>query len=380
MNSTPPSPASASDRTVRRGELGADRHRQRAAQAAVADRHEPRAAAVQRQAVVGGVARASSSRRDDAVGRQRRVERRDDVGEVRDARAATRCGPRTSATRASALATRSSPGGGERRGERRRASRPRRRAARSRPGSGGRAGRGSMSTRMTPCSSSGALEAPELEVGELGAGEQHGVGVAQDAVDGREAQRRAEAQRVVVVDAPRPLIVRPSGRADAPGDRQRGVAGVGGPAAEQDRAGAPPPRGARPRASTRLRVGDAAAGGRGDRAWSRRRRRRAAARRARSRCAPGRGRAEPKTSSARPRTDGSSAGSVTEWLNGGDLREQALLVGQVVDLAERRRARARHDAGDHEHRDRVLVGLGDRGDRVREARAADERCRRRAGR
>ena len=70
-------------------------------------------------------------------------------------------------------------------------------------------------------------QAPQLEVGELGPGEQHRVGVAQDAVDGREAQRRAEAQRVVVVDRAAAVDRQADGRADAPGDLQRGVAGVG---------------------------------------------------------------------------------------------------------------------------------------------------------
>ena len=72
-------------------------------------------------------------------------------------------------------------------------------------------------------------QAPQLEVGQLGAHQQHRVGVAQDGVDRREAQRRAEAQRVVVVDRAAAVDRQADGRADAPRDLQRGVAGVGAP-------------------------------------------------------------------------------------------------------------------------------------------------------
>ena len=230
----------------------------------------------------------------------------------------------------------------------------------------------SMSTRIDAVQLERLAQAPAVELGELGAGEQHRVGVAQDAVDGREAQRRAEAQRVVVVDRAAAVDRQADGRAEPPGDLQRGVAGVGGAAAEQDQR-ALRRREARRRRVERLRVGDRRAGGRGDRHASRRRRRRAAARRAGSRCAPAAGGPRRRRPSARP-SDRRAAppGRVTVWLNAVTLREQALLVGQVVDLAQAA-PRARHDAGDHEHRDRVVVGLGDRRERVRHAGPGDER-------
>ena len=85
----------------------------------------------------------------------------------------------------------------------------------------------------------------------------------------------------------------------------------------------------------------------------------------------GRGRPEAKTSSARPRTSGSSAGSVTEWLKAVTFASRPCWSGRSW-ISPSAAPRARHDARDHEHRDRVLVGLGDRRDRVRQARSADE--------
>ena len=85
----------------------------------------------------------------------------------------------------------------------------------------------------------------------------------------------------------------------------------------------------------------------------------------------GRGRRESNTSHARPMTSPSSLGSVTVWLKAVTVCKQRLLIGEIVDLAETALGcgdGARHD----QHRDRVVIGLGDRRDRVRQPRSADQ--------
>ncbi len=234
----------------------------------------------------------------------------------------------------------------------------------------------SMSTRTSEPAKSGARSAGRVEVvglAELRADGEHDVGLGEGRVHGPQRERRAEAQRVAVGHDALGVDRQADRRAEPLGDRGGLGAGGHGAAAEQQH-----------RALGRGQQLDGALD-------ERRRRRRGRAPRVPAvapQAAPGRsstsigmpmctgrGRRDSKISKARANASGSSAGSRTSIDSAVIVAMNARWSGRSCSVPCPRPLSAHgRRAGDHEQRDRVVVGAGDRRRGVRQAGAGDQRA------
>ena len=318
-----------------RGQLGPDRHRQGAAQAAVADRHQPRARRGHRQQVVGGVHRLGRVPGDDPVvaaapGRAPPAA----AGSARS-RAA---GPAPRAPRRTAAAARPStspcpPAAADSPAAPPPAPEAWRRRRRAGATSGGPPAAELLGVDVDADQAAERqrlAQAPQLKVGELGAHQQRGVGLAQQIGDRREAERRPKAQRVVVGHRAPRVDRQADRRVERSRQRQRLGTGVPRAAAEQDQR-ALRARPAARRREPRRRGRHGAVGGRRGPGGQRRRALEHVGRdgdvdRARARGA--------RTPDGPSEHVGQLVGILDRVAERGDLVHQRLLIGKVVDLAE----------------------------------------------
>ncbi len=219
-------------RPVGRRELRAHRHRERGPERPQAVGREPRAGPRGGQVVVGGVGGLCGVQGDDAIGRQRGVDRVE-PRQVREAvlgpvEAGERRAHLLGARRARARQALPQRGRDPSERGRRVADQPDlgRRAA-------GELGGVDVDAHDPPVEARRPGRVQPVDLGELGAGEEDGVGAGQQRLDGRERQRGAEAQGMRRRQHALGVAGEDDGGVEALGDGGRLRAGVHGATAEQ---------------------------------------------------------------------------------------------------------------------------------------------------